>query len=359
VTIWIFVLAFWLPFPFLALRAHRALRSLPALPGTDLQSGPLPSLSVIIPARDEAENLAQLLPSLAAQAYPGELDVIVVDDGSADATARTAAGGGAAVIAVDGPPHGWLGKPHAAHLGALAATGEWLLFTDADTLHGPDSAARAVRYACDQALDGLSLLLRERASGHASRLVTAIAFAGLFAGLQPARPLLNGQYILIRRQTYFESGGFAAVRGEPLEDLALAHRLRSHGVRFRLTAGFDAAEVRSAGGFRSLWSSLTRWTAGALRWSGGGAWLTALFITGAMVPVPALPLAIFAGIPAGWAIAAWAGAALGFVPWVRLTGGGPAALLSPVGALIVQAAALNGLVRRVFGAGFQWKGRRV
>ena len=121
--------------------------------------------------------------------YPGQYELIVVDDNSTDDTAAVAAAWGARVVSPRHLPPGWKGKPHACHQGALAAGGEWLLFTDADTIHPPDGAGTrsGLRHA-RQGLDGLSLFLKQECRNLVDRLALTTAFAGLFAGLPRRTP---------------------------------------------------------------------------------------------------------------------------------------------------------------------------
>ena len=355
----------------LGLRAERAYRALPTLPACEVVGGPLPKLSIIVPARNEAENLRFLLPSLCALQYSGSYEIIVVDDGSADGTGTVAAEFGARVIRLDSLPSGWLGKPHACHEGALAATGDWLLFTDADTIHSPGSAGAAVRYAVDRGSDGLSLFLEPSPHSAAERLALMTAFAGLFAGWPRGRShasgrsaasradMLNGQYILLSRQAYFDTGGFEAVANQPLEDLALGHLLAHEGFQTPILHGGDAATVRMYADDRAMWRGLSRLGSGSLRWSGLGSIASILFITSLMSP-----LITGAGVVSGrlrpwWLPVTWMAATASMVPWARRSGSAAWALLAPVAALMVQAAAVWGLVNRLLGRGLQWKGRRV
>jgi chlorobactene glucosyltransferase len=319
----------------------------------------LPSLSILVPARNEEGNLAHLLPSLLAAAYSGELEVIVVDDGSTDSTSRVAQASGAEVLHLDHLPAGWLGKPHACHRGAAEARGEWLLFTDADTYHNPASPAAGVAYALKNNLDGVSLFLRQETHGLWDQLPLLTIFAGLFAGLSPKNPVLNGQYILLRKEVYMASGGFASVRGEPLEDLALGRFLHKMGYQVPVISGEDAASVRMYHSFPQLWQGLSRLGAGTLRRAEFGTWVMALSITLAMSPLLLGPILVGLGQGLVWSLAAWLIVAAGFVPWARRMGSGWAALLAPVGALLVQAAGTWGLLRQLFGYGFVWKERRV
>jgi chlorobactene glucosyltransferase len=341
------------------MRNYRALPKLDFRSLGDFGSLDLPSLSIIIPARNEAGNLARLLPSLHAVQYPGECEILVIDDNSTDGTAEAAGRLGACVHPAGALPAGWLGKPHACQRGAERARGAWLLFTDADTEHMPHSAAAAVGYAVANNLDGLSLLPAQHTFGIADRLALMAAFAGLFAGMRRGQPLINGQYLLIRRDAYFESGGFAAVRAEPLEDLAFAHSLARQGYRLPALHGAHACAVQMYRDTRHLWHGLTRLGAGSLQWAGAGGWLTALFITGALLPVLFAAAGLLGWIAPLWVLFAWALVVPFFIPWARRAGAWGWALLAPLGALLVQAASVWGLARGLMGRGILWKGRLV
>ena len=259
----------FLAVPF-GLRADQMYRTMPQLraENIELDAQTFLSLSIIIPARNEAKNLQRLLPTLFALKHPGTLEIIVVDDHSQDETSAVAENFGARVIRVETLPEGWHGKPHACHVGALAAQGDWLLFTDADTLHDADSAMCALAFANDHALDGLTLFLRQQVKGVADGIVLTTAFAGLFAGVRETRQLMNGQYILLRRNVYLTSKGFEAVRAEALEDLALAAHLRKLGYTFLALRGESAAAVRMYADTTQMWHGMTRLGAGSLKYAG-------------------------------------------------------------------------------------------
>lgn len=357
--LWPWLMAFGIPFPLLALRAEKYYRRMPVLPAETGHSGTLPALTVIVPARNEAKNLPVLLPSLLSQQYPGELEILVVDDHSDDGTGEIARAHGVPVLKAPELPQGWLGKPHACHTGALAARGEWLLFTDADTQHDQDGLRRSVEYALDHGLDGLSLLLREQTFGLLDKTALMTAFAALFAGFRTGQPMLNGQFILLRTDVYREVGGFAAVRSEPIEDLALAHLLQKAGRSAPILIGYDAGQVRMYGGPQHLWQGLKRLGAGSLKWSGPGGWLTALFITGALLPLVGILFVLWLEMPPAWLALSWAVVVLAFLPWAVRSGHWLYAALAPFGALTVQLAALTGLTRSTLGLGIPWKGRNV
>ena len=342
----------------LAGRGERLYRQMPLLP-VAAQPRSLPSLSIIIPARNEARNLERLLPSLTAIRYPGSWELIVVDDSSTDGTAAIAAAHGARVVRAPPPPPGWLGKPHAGQQGAAVASGEWLLFTDADTVHSPDGPASAVVFACRHELDGLTLFLKQATESWPEQAALLAAHAGLFAGLMRLDGLMYGHFILLHRSVYERSGGFAAVRHQPLEDLALGHRLHGCGYRVPALRGKMAGQVYMYDSFIHLWTALVRLGASALPWSGKGALITALFTGAAATPLVALVVCLFNRQVLWSALAAWLALAAGFIPWARHFGPARIVLLAPAGAFLVMVAAIWGLLRRLSGRDVSWKGRLV
>jgi chlorobactene glucosyltransferase len=343
--------------PPLGWRSERRFRQLEHLPATSDPS--LPLLSIIVPARNEASNLQRLLPSLCQLEYPGRLEVIVVDDGSEDTTAHVACSFGVRVISLDDLPRGWLGKTHACHRGAVEAQGEWLLFTDADTIHMPDGPSRAVAYAEAHQLDGLTFHLGHMTNGYLDGITLLSAFAGLFAGLPADHVSMNGQYILLRHDVYRESGGFAAVREEPLEDMALGRYLFGLGYRIPMMRGDDVARVAMYQNHRDLWRGMSRLGAGSLRFNGAGSLATTLLITALMTPLLVLGLVSARRLPPRWFWAAWGSTLVGLWPWSERFGSRWKLLLAPFGALFVQLSAAWGLFSRMTGRGILWKGRMV
>ncbi len=342
----------------LAIRAERNYRTMPRLPRI-AHNGSLPSLSIIVPARNEAHNLPALLASLRALCYPGDVEIVVVDDASADDTSRIAERYGARVLRVDGPPPGWRGKPHACHRGAEIARGEWLLFTDADMVHAAAGPHLAVRYALDHELDVLSLFVHQGYRSRLERLALSVAFAGLFAGRRPDNYVLNGQYILIRRKVYWQSGGFAMVRGEVIEDLALGNLLHQRGTRTALLLADHAATVHMYDDFCHVWNGMMRLGTGSLRWSGLSSLVTALFVSAIMSPLIVLTGVVTGQLRLRWLPATWLAAALGMLTWAQRAGYAFDALWAPIGALIVQMSAVWGFARRTLRLGVPWKGRQV
>lgn len=347
----------FLALPF-SLRAERTYQEMPRL-GPIRTNGPLPMLSIIVPARDEEENLRSLLPSLRVHEYPGPCEVIVVDDNSTDQTAAVASAMGARVLRLNHLPDGWKGKPHACHQGALAARGEWLLFTDADTVHAPGGPARSVSHALQHGFDGLSVFVKQACKGSLDRLALTAAYAGLFAGANPQEALLNGQYILLHRDVYAASGGFEAVRNVALEDVAFGRQLRNLGYQVPMLLGEDVAEVQMYDTVSEVWHGMNRLSADSLRWTGLRGLATALFITALMSPLVTLAGVLVGQLNRKWLPATWLAVAVSMFPWAKRFGSPWWSGLAPIGAFFVQLAAVWGILNRVVGRGVRWKGRRV
>lgn len=339
----------------LAYRAERRFQALPTLPSNPPQ-GPLPSLSIIIPARNEEANLPPLLDSLCRLRYDGELEIIVVDDGSTDATAAIARRYPVRLLQNDHLPPGWTGKTYACHYAAGAASGDWLLFVDADTRHHPDGAALAVAHACTQKLDGLSLFLPNVTSGAADRLALMVAYAAFFAANTSYHAALNGQYILLRRDAYSGSGGFRAVRRHVTEDLALGRLLQRRGYRVPIMRGDAAGAVRMYDNAPQLWLGLSRFAVASLRWTGLNGLQAVLLVILLAAPLEMLLVSFVKG-GVRPALFSWLAAAVAVHPWASRFGGRAWALFAPIGAMQVQLSSLWGIIRRLRGHGVRWKGR--
>ena len=214
-------------------------------------------LSIIIPARNEELNLPRLLASIAASAMrPAE--VLVIDDASTDNTASVAHSFGASVLKLDQLPEGWTGKSWACYQGAERATGDLLLFLDADTYFVSDGLDRMI--ACwlrhqDPRLV-VSLLPYHAMTAKYEQLslvfnLLMAAGAGGFGGL--AAPRLFGQSLLISAEMYRKAGGHAAVRGVVLENLRFAKILQKFGARLACFGGRGTLHMRMfPGGFHQM-----------------------------------------------------------------------------------------------------------
>ncbi|HEX6804620.1 MAG TPA: glycosyltransferase family 2 protein [Terriglobales bacterium] len=252
-----------------------------------------PVVSVIVPARNEEACLASCLESLVKQTgIPFE--VIVVDDGSTDRTPEIARSFGAPqpdtvqegmvsaspgttpieargfntlVTVISAPllPQGWTGKNNAMAAGAKLASGKWLLFTDADTVHQPASLAHAVAEAERHGASLLSYSPEQEVRTLLEKALMPVIFAELAAAYSPSKvsdpasptAAANGQYLLISREAYDAVGGHAEVASDLLEDVAVARLVKSSGRRIRFRYGGDAVRTRM---YRS-WSQMKEgWT---------------------------------------------------------------------------------------------------
>jgi len=217
-----------------------------------------PLVSVIVPARNEAHNIARCVTSVLATSYP-RLELIVVDDCSTDGTAelaRRVAGSDARARVVDNPPlpEGWFGKQWACTTGVAAARGEILLFTDADTHHAPDLVARSVNAMRRTAADMFSVAGRQELGGFWEKVIQPQMFAILsmrYGGTESVNDsrratekIANGQCIFFTRSAYDAIGGHASVKTVVAEDLMLAQTAFARGKKVVLMLGVDQLSTR-------------------------------------------------------------------------------------------------------------------
>jgi chlorobactene glucosyltransferase len=263
VTPWIVLgafMAFGIRFP----------RPLPPPPAPD--GAGRPRVSIVVPARNEEHNIGRCLSSLTAQEYP-DFEVLVVDDRSEDRTAaivrKHPTGNAHRVVLVEGRPlpPGWFGKPWACQQGAEAATGDLLLFTDADTIHAPLLLARSVAALQEDRADALSLVGRQIMETFWERVVQPQIFT--LIGMRYTRldrpvdggrwtaAVANGQYMLLTRPALEGMGGHAAVKHEVVEDIRMAQELVRGGGRITIRGAEDALGTRM---YRNLRELVDGWT---------------------------------------------------------------------------------------------------
>ena len=230
------------------------------------ESSERPTISVIIPARNEEANLRPCLESLTSQTGV-DYEILVVDDHSTDRTRDTALSfPGVRVLAARPLPNGWTGKNNAVTTGAFAALGEWLLFTDADTVHLPGSLSRALAEARENSVDLLSYSPEQIGVTFWEMAILPVVFAELARQYPPSKvsdpdsPIAaaNGQYILVRREAYDAVGGHSAIAGDFLEDVALARAVKSSGGKIRFRYAADAVRTRMYRNFAQLREGWTK-----------------------------------------------------------------------------------------------------
>ncbi len=229
-------------------------------------STPRASIGVVIPARDEAARIGPLLAAVVGA--PGVTDVVVVDDGSSDATAEIATAAGARVVTGARLPDGWAGKAWALQQGIEASTAEWVLTLDADTRPDPRLPTAVVSRAIGERLDLLTIGGRfdcPTPAGrwlHAAMLTTLVyRFGPPGVPAAPDRTMANGQCMAVRRDDFldphrFGAAGMAPVAGEVVEDVALARHLAARGARVGFLDGSDLLTVRM---FESLGDTWRGW----------------------------------------------------------------------------------------------------
>jgi chlorobactene glucosyltransferase len=234
----------------------------------------LPTVTVIVPARDETANIGACLRALLAQQYPTErLRIVVVDDDSQDDTAAIVAAMAASdpritLLAAPVLPPGWKGKVHACWYAvqAVPADTDWLCFLDADVRAHPLALASAVQLARASTLDLLSLAPRHELGSLAERLIIPCGLYILGFSKDQARiqapeseeALCTGQFMLVRRTAYQQVGGYARVRDSICEDLDFALLLKRNGHKVRLEDGSAVLVTRMYTGWGTLWPGFAK-----------------------------------------------------------------------------------------------------
>lgn len=369
-------LAAWL---YLAFRHGRFWQADQRLDSTVAAPIDWPSVAIVIPARDEADVIGRAVASHMAQDYPGPMHVIVVDDRSTDATATAAREAAGAtedrltVTTAPSLPPGWAGKVAAMAAGAEEAArrmpgARFILFTDADIEHPKDNLRRLVAKAEAERLDLTSLMVMLTAQTFWERLLIP-AFVFFFQKLYPF-PLVNdpdnamagaaGGCMLVRRSALERIGGLAAIKGEIIDDCALARALKPGGPIW-LGLSADARSLRPYGGLDGVRRMVARSAFTQLRYS---AWLLAGCVLGMIVLYVVPPLAALEGLFDNEALlalagaGAWATMALCYKPTLALYGR-PAreALLLPVAAIFYVLMTLDSARAHWQGRGGAWKGR--
>lgn len=260
------------------------------------------TVSVLVPARDEAAGVAACLAALLAQQGVARLEILVLDDQSTDGTgdiAREMAGADPRVqVLTAGPlPPGWLGKPYACARLAAHATGDLLVFLDADVILHPRAIAAAVALRAQSGLALLSLMPRQLAASPAERLVQPLlAWSWLSTlpvrpaefSLRPSTAAAIGQFLTIDRDTYTAIGGHGAVRNLVVDDIELARATKRAGHRSGMAVGAAVACCRMYPGWEELRGGHTKWLWAAF--GQGGRTVPAAAICGILAllgPVPA------------------------------------------------------------------------
>jgi len=349
-------------------------------PDTPFPSAHSPLISVIVPARNEANNIRRCIQALLVQTYP-VYEVIVIDDHSSDETPHILAELAQVdlrirVIHGTELPPDWAGKPHALVQGVAAARGEWLCFIDADTFAAPQLLAAAYSAAIHHKADLFTILTAQELGSFWERVILPLVFTALSFGFpaervnNPSKPdaIANGQFILIRNSIYQSIGGHTTVRTRIDEDKALAEAVKGAGYRLVMADGRTVACTRMYTSLPEIWQG---WTKNIFLGLRDRLWL---LLFGAIV-----------GLIAALALPLWL---LGGLTWLLLGGGWVAGLISlqamvlwlylfwwriracrafhipiaysltlPIGAALFTAMMFASAYKVLSGQGVRWKGR--
>ncbi|MEU5591700.1 glycosyltransferase [Streptomyces sp. NPDC020298] len=341
--------------------------------------GTWPSVCVVVPARDEAAVLPASLPSLLAQDYPGRAEVFLVDDGSTDGTGELARElsrrHGGLPLTVDSPgapPAGWTGKLWAVRHGialARARDPEYLLLTDADIAHAPDSLRELVAAARTGGFDVVSQMARLRVESLWERLVVP-AFVYFFAQLYPFRRIgvrgartaaAAGGCVLLRAETAGRARIPDAIRHAVIDDVALARAVKADGGHIWLGLADRVDSVRPYPRLHDLWRMVSRSAYAQLRHN---PLLLLGTVAGLVLVYLVPPAAVLSGAAAGNAAAvatgaaAWSVMTVTYVPMLRYYRQ-PLWLapLLPLTASLYLLMTVDSAVQHYRGRGAAWKGR--
>ena len=354
------------------------------------QEAPAPdtSLTVVIPAFNEAHNIADCLGSVLASAPPcRDWSVVVVDDESTDATVENAIRAGSTAsrfrLIKAGPrpaDERWVGKNWACSKAVEQVSSDWLLFIDADVRLKPDALQRSLAQAVDEHADLLSLAPRLSCGCLAEWMVQPIMASLLGLGFpiletnDPESPVAfaAGPFMLFKASTYECIGGHRALAGEVVEDLALARAIKAGGYRLSYLLGLDAVDLRMYADLAALWEGWTKnWFLGLDRDPGkaiGAALVVVLMFTAPwlLLPTSVVLLWLQPVLSVAWLwLMALAGLAivqqLLLRLWTRSTFDVPIRYwyLMGVGGLLVGAIGPVSIWRTRTGRGWTWKGRAL
>ncbi|WKV75544.1 glycosyltransferase [Streptomyces sp. PCS3-D2] len=341
-----------------------------------------PSVAIVVPARDEAGVLPLSLPSLLAQDYPGAAEIVLVDDGSTDGTGALAVrlaterpGLPLTVASPGDPAPGWTGKlwalRHGISLARAAQAGEpeFLLLTDADIAHEPDSLRALVSAAVSADLDLVSQMARLRVCGMWERLVVP-AFVYFFAQLYPFRRINRpgartaaaaGGCVLLRTRAAVRAGVPDRIRQAVIDDVSLARAVQDSGGRIWLGLAERVDSIRPYPALADLWRMVSRSAYAQLRHQ---PLLLAGTVAGLVLVYLVPPAALLAGLATGRPATAWAGGlawllmAGTYVPMLRHYRQSAAlAPLLPFTALLYLLMTVDSAVQHYRGRGASWKGR--
>ncbi len=338
-----------------------------------------PQVTAVVPARNEAESIGRAVRSLLNQDYPGPFRIVVVDDNSTDGTTaealRAAADDPRLVVIPGAPlPKRWTGKLWAVHQGVNCALEnvlgtEFLLLTDADIEHDPSNVRRLVALAENERQDLVSLMVRLRCETFWERLLVP-PFIFFFQKLYPF-PWVNdrsrseaaaaGGCMLIRTTALQAAGGIATIRGQLIDDCALAARIKQYGGAIWLGLAEETRSLRLYPRLRDVWSMIARTAFTQLNHSSGKLLAT---VIGMLVLYVIPPLSVLLWMAGGsiqlaiLGLVAWLMMAASFAPTLTLYRRSLAwSLLLPLAACLYVLMTIDSARLSWQGRGGIWKGR--
>jgi cellulose synthase/poly-beta-1,6-N-acetylglucosamine synthase-like glycosyltransferase len=331
----------------------------------------LPSVTVIVPARNEERAIEDCLRSLACQDLP-KLEILAVNDRSIDKTGenmdRLACEypSRVRVIHIRELPQNWLGKTHAMWLGAREAKAKWLLFTDGDVVFAPDTLSRAVAYAAREAADHVVVYPTLELHSVAERSLIGFFMTVFLAVNRPwkiadprARESIGvGAFNMIRREAYEEIGTYESLRMNVIDDLSLGRRVKQHGLRQRMVVGPELVRLRWAHSAVGIMLNLEKNFFALMRFR-LSLTIIACLLTIIMSVGPFVGLILAPGLarlPFALAVIAIAALYATFSRWIRIA---PLYFaLHPLAAVVVAATMLNSALHAIINQGIIWRGTK-
>lgn len=359
------------------LQAGLGMRRLPDLHhpqwNIERQASPWPRVSIIVPARNEEQGIEPALRSLVALDYPN-FEIMAINDRSTDRTGeilervRQEHSKRLRTVHLDDLPSGWLGKTHALHSGVAQATGEWLLFTDADVVFQPETLRRAIACSEKSAADHFILFPTMLTKTWGERMVSGLFGCmlvlawghSLWRVANPrARDYVGmGAFNLIRRTALQSIGGLAPLRMEVIEDMKLGKLVKQRGFRQRVAFGRDMITLHWASGAMGMVRNLTKNFFALMNYR----WPLAL---AAVLGLLLVNLAPFIGlvIAPGWArlghLAAAAAIASMYFDMRRYSHISPAYFfLHPLASLLIAYSLARSAVLTLWQGGVVWRGTK-
>ncbi len=336
-----------------------------------------PLVSILIPARNEAENIKRCLRSLLKQDYPNT-EILVLDDNSNDNTSlivKKLAEKDSRVKLIAGKPlkKGWLGKCYACYQLSKQARGRYLVFTDADTLHFPNSISSAIGCLTGNNLDALSVIPGQIMVTFSERMVVTWIHFGILSLLplilvkKSKNPLFgtaNGQFILFKSEVYKKIGGHRSVKAKVLEDIHISKQVKRYGYRFLIFDGSKNIYCRMYRSFRDLVRGFSKFMFAAFDYKIFTMSVVILLISALfLLPFILLPLGIF--------IFDWSRMIISLITiqiiiilimrailTIRFKSRILDIFLHPLSMVYIILICINSVLQTKLGKGVYWKGRR-